>query len=155
MDYRPDRSAGFGFLEVMITLVVAALLVSVAVPAYDQFVDRAKISRSIGEIGWIAVEIGKFQLRNNNALPADLAELGVDVPVDPWGRPYAYTNIAAAGSGFGGFRKDKNLNPLNTDYDLYSLGADGASQGPLNAQASRDDIVRANNGAYIGLGEDY
>lgn len=153
--YRPDRSAGFGFLEVMITLVIAALLVSVAVPAYDQFTDRAKVSRSIGEIGWIAIEIGKYQLRNNNALPADLTELGVDIPLDPWGRPYAYTNIAAAAPGFGGFRKDKNLNPLNTDYDLYSLGEDGASSGPLNAQSSRDDIVRANNGAYIGLGEDY
>lgn len=155
MDNRPDRHAGFGLIELMITLVIAALLVSVAVPAYDQFVDRAKVSRSIGEIGWMSVEIGKFQLRNNNALPGSLADLGVDVPLDPWGRPYAYTNIAAAGPGFGAFRKDKNLNPLNTDYDLYSVGEDGDSTGPLNAKASRDDIVRANNGAFIGLGEDY
>ncbi len=136
-------------------LVIATLLVSVAVPAYDIFVDRAKVSKSIGDIGWISVEIGKYQLRNNNALPANLTDLDVAVPVDPWGRPYAYTNIAAAGSGFGDFRKDKNLNPLNTDYDLYSFGEDGDSSGPLNAAASRDDIVRANNGAFIGLGEDY
>lgn len=146
--------AGFGLLELMIVLVVAALLVSVAAPAYDQFVERAKQTRAVGDIGSISIEIGKYQLRNNNALPANLAELGIDVPLDPWGRPYAYLNIAAAG-GLGSVRKDKNLNPLNTDFDLYSLGEDGASSSPLTAKSSRDDIVRANNGAFIGLGEDY
>lgn len=155
MKNRPDRSAGFGFLELMITLVIAALLASVAVPTYGQFIERAKTSKAIGDIGWIAIEIGKFQLRNNNALPDTLADLGVDIPLDPWDRPYQYLNIVTAGPGNGQFRKDKNLNPLNTDYDLYSLGKDGASSGPLNAKASRDDIVRANDGGYIGRGEDY
>ena len=155
MDRRIRTTKGFGLLELMITLVIAGLLVSIAVPAYDQFSDRAKNAKAIGDIGTIAIEIGKFQLRNNNALPNNLAELGVDVPLDPWGQPYAYLNIATAGGGVGGLRKDKNLNPLNTDFDLYSIGEDGASSGPLSAKASRDDIVRANNGAYIGLGEDY
>ncbi len=142
-------------LELMIVLVVSALLVSVAVPAYDEFVDRAKVTKAVGDIGSISIEIGKYQLRNNNMLPGDLAELGMDVPLDPWGQSYVYLNIANAGNGNGGLRKDKNLNPLNTDFDLYSLGEDGDSKGPLSAKASRDDIVRANNGAYIGLGEDY
>lgn len=155
MDRRIKTTKGFGLLELMITLVIAGLLVSIAVPAYDQFSDRAKNAKAIGDIGTIAIEIGKFQLRNNNALPNNLAELGVDIPLDPWDQPYAYLNIATAGGGVGGLRKDKNLNPLNTDFDLYSMGEDGDSKGPLNAKASRDDIVRANNGAYIGLGEDY
>ena len=155
MDRRVDRTKGFGLIELMITLVIAALLVSIAVPAYDRFADRAKVARAVGDIGTISIEIGKFQLRNNNALPASLDELGVDIPLVPWGTPYAYLNIAAAGPGNGQFRKDKNLNPLNTDFDLYSSGRDGDTTGPLNAQASRDDVVRANNGAFIGLGEDY
>jgi general secretion pathway protein G len=73
---------------------------------------------------------------------------------DPWGRPYQYLNIALAPNP-GVLRKDKNLVPINTDYDLYSLGRDGDSVPPLNAAKSRDDIVRANNGAFIGKGEDY
>ena len=155
MDRRIRTNKGFGLLELMIVLVIAGLLASIAIPAYDQFVDRAKQSRAIGDIGWIAVEIGKYQLKNNNALPADLNELGIEIPLDPWDRPYVYLNIATSGNGVGAFRKDKNLNPLNTDFDLYSIGEDGASSGPLSAKASRDDIVRANNGAFIGLGEDY
>ena len=139
----------------MITLVIAALLVSVAVPAYDQFTDRARVSRSIGEIGWIAIEIGKYQLRNNNALPGDLSELGVDIPLDPWGREYVYETIAVSGGGKPKFRKDKNLKPLNTDYDLFSTGEDGEYKDALNAKTSRDDIIRANDGAFIGRAEDY
>ena len=52
-------------------------------------------------------------------------------------------------------RKDRNLVPINTDYDLYSKGPDGASSPPLTARAGQDDIVRANDGAYIGVAADY
>ena len=149
------RSKGFGLLELMITLVIASLLLSLAIPAYDGYVDRAKNSKACGDIGIIAIEIERFRLRNNDRIPLSLGEMGVEVPVDPWGRDYEYVNIPAAGLGAGGLRKDGKLNPLNTDFDLYSRGKDGNSTGPLSAEASRDDIVRANNGAFIGLGEDY
>lgn len=155
MGYRLQGNAGFGLLELMVTLVVAALLASIAVPAYDRFTDRARHSKAVGDIDRISIEIGKYQLRNNSALPDSLADLGVDVPLDPWDRPYQYRAIGSAGRGDGAVRKEKNLNALNTDYDLYSLGENGESTGPLSAKASRDDVVRANNGAYIGRGEDY
>ena len=155
MDRRNNRTKGFGLLELMITLVVMCLLVSIAVPAYGRFAEKARVARAIGDIGVLSVEIGKFQLSNNGALPESLEELNIDIPLDPWGMPYSYTNIETAGPGKGAFRKDKNLNPLNTDFDLFSCGEDKASTGPLSAKSSRDDIVRANNGAFIGLGEDY
>jgi general secretion pathway protein G len=148
-------SKGFGLLELMVVLVVAGLLTSLAIPAYNGFVDRARTARAIGDIASISLEIEKFRLANDVLAPVDLAELPVAMPLDPWGRPYSYLNIAAAGPGNGAFRKDGNLNPLNTDFDLFSSGKDGDSQGPLNASASRDDIVRANNGAFIGRAEDY
>ena len=52
-------------------------------------------------------------------------------------------------------RKDKNLVPLNADYDLYSKGKDGKSQPPLTAKVSYDDIVRANNGGFVDLASKY
>ena len=57
--------------------------------------------------------------------------------------------------GVGEVRKDRNLVPINTDYDLYSAGPDGNSVPPLTAAASRDDIVRANDGRFIGKAEEY
>ena len=35
------------------------------------------------------------------------------------------------------------------------MGKDGDSKAPLTAQASRDDIIRANDGGYIGLASGY
>jgi len=148
------QSRGFSLIELLVTLVIVALLSSLAVPAYDRYAQRAKVSRAIGEIAAIGVEIERFRLKNNDRIPLTLDELSMQVPVDPWGRPYAFLNIPAAG-GKGEVRKDGKLNPLNTDFDLYSVGKDGDSAGPLSAEKSRDDIVRANNGAFIGLGEDY
>jgi len=47
------------------------------------------------------------------------------------------------------------LVPPNTDYGLYGMGEDGLSRPPLTAKRSRDDIVRADNGRFIGLATDY
>ena len=150
-----QKYRGFGLLDLMIAVVVMALLVAVAIPSYKQFVVRAKNARAIGDIATMSIEIDKFRLKNNGALPNSLNELSMEIPLDPWKAPYQYLNILAAGPGNGGVRKDGKLNPLNNDFDLYSMGDDGDSASPLSANLSRDDIVRANNGAFIGLGEDY
>ena len=150
-----QKYRGFGLLDLMIAVVVMALLVAVAIPSYKQFVVRAKNARAIGDIATMSIEIDRFRLKNNGALPNSLNELSMEIPLDPWKAPYQYLNILAAGPGKGGLRKDGKLNPLNSDFDLYSMGDDGDSAAPLSANPSRDDIVRANNGAFIGLGEDY
>ncbi len=51
----------------------------------------------------------------------------------------------------GQVRRDRFLVPINSDFDLYSIGKDGGSQAPFTAMDSRDDIVRANDGGYVGL----
>ena len=77
----------------------------------------------------------------------------MDVLLDPWGNEYRYLNIRMAGPGKGAFRKDGNLNPIELRFrSVQHVGADGESAGPLSAKKSRDDIVRANNGAFLGSG---
>jgi general secretion pathway protein G len=154
-EIRSRLARGFGLLELMIALVVAGLLAALAVPAYSEYIQRARVARAIADIGSLHIKIEEYQIKNGHQLPANLDDLTLDIGLDPWNQPYEYLNIQAAGPGNGGLRKDGQLNPLNTDYDLYSIGADGVTAGPLSAKASRDDIVRANNGSYIGLGEDY
>lgn len=155
VNLRTRKSKGFGLLDLMVTLCIASLLSALAIPAYDAFVQRAKVSRAIGDIGGLSLAVEQFRLNHDDRIPLSLAELGSEIPIDPWGRAYEYQNIDASGLGVAGLRKDGKLNPLNSDFDLYSRGKDGDSKGPLSAKASRDDVVRANNGAFIGLGEDY
>ena len=75
---------------------------------------------------------------------------------DPWGNPYQYLNFDADIPGINGrIRKDHNLHPINSDFDLYSKGPDGDSRAPLTARASRDDIIFARDGSFIGPAETF
>jgi len=60
-----------------------------------------------------------------------------------------------SGGGDAQPRKDRFLVPINSDYDLYSVGPDGESTSALTAAQSRDDIIRASDGAYVGVAENF
>ena len=77
--------------------------------------------------------------------------------IDAWGRPYQYLRIDGSTTpGINGTRRrDKNANPVNSDYDLYSMGRDGKTTPQFTAKNARDDIVRASDGKYFGLAEDH
>jgi general secretion pathway protein G len=145
----------------MIVMAIAALLAMLAVPAYTQYVDRARVASAVADIGQLEIVVERFYTQNG-VYPDDLAEIGRDDMLDPWGEPYRFLSIAPfvvkgkiKASLMGKVRKDRNLVPINSDFDLYSHGKDGQSKPPLAAKPSHDDIVRAGNGGYIGLAEDY
>jgi hypothetical protein len=48
----------------------------------------------------------------------------------------------------------RNYVPINSECDLYSMGADRQTVAPLTAKASRDDVIMANDGAFFGLASD-
>jgi general secretion pathway protein G len=52
-------------------------------------------------------------------------------------------------------RRDKFLFPLNTDYDLFSLGPDARSAAALSHPMALDDVIRANDGGYFGPASNY
>ena len=96
-DERMARSKGFGLLDLLVTLVIASLLVSLAIPAYDMFISRAKVAKAVGDIGSLSIAIEQYRLHNQNQMPPSLGDLAIDVPHDPLGRPYAYLDIRVAG----------------------------------------------------------
>lgn len=151
---RSKRKKGFTLAELLLAVAVVGVLAAIAFPSYSKYVERMKITTAVNDIIDIGVKIERFKTANNGILPTTLAELN-DVPaLDPWDNPYQYLNFDGL-KGKGKMRKDKNLVPVNTDYDLYSMGEDGRSVGPFTAKASRDDIVRANDGGFVGLAADY
>ena len=54
-----------------------------------------------------------------------------------------------------GARWKKNDFPITTDFDLYSMGPDGQTQQNLQSAKSKDDIVRADEGAFVGKASTY
>jgi general secretion pathway protein G len=140
------------FSELMIAGTVAALIAAVGVRGVNGYMNHAETARAIGDIGSISLQLYRWQ-SNTRRFPETLAEVGLDRLVDPWGNPYRYVNVATAKTD--DVRRDRNLRPLNSDFDLYSLGPDGGTQTQLVDAEARDDIVRANDGRFIGVAKDY
>lgn len=147
------RQGGLTLLELLLALVIIGLLAGIAVPSYREYFEKQKRVEAANDIKALSVSIESYMLDHDRVYPENLAQIGNESFLDPWGRPYQYYNVARHGKG--GSRKDKNLNPLNTDFDLYSMGKDGESKKPLPPKVSHDDIIRANNGRYIGLASEY
>ena len=135
-----------------VAVTAAALIVaSFAVPAFHGYVERGRVARAVSDIGTLSLQLYRYEQRTNT-LPSSLAEAGLGAD-DPWGRPYVY--LRAADTSTARLRKDEELEPLNTDFDLYSFGPDGETALALPAAQSRDDVVRAGDGAFIGLAVNY
>jgi general secretion pathway protein G len=142
---------GFTLLEMLLAMPVMSLLAGIAVPVYTSLVERALIAQAVADIGAIDMKLERHY-SNNFTYPDSLDNLVGDLPQDPWGRDYQFLLIRGnAEPGLRGrLRKDRNLVPINSDYDLYSIGDDGESRPPLAACASHDDVIRASDGGFVG-----
>jgi len=148
--------SGFTLLEVLMVMAIIATLSAISIPAYNSYLEKIRLDNATSEIKLIDERLLFFEI-NNGRLPETLAEAGINM-VDQWGNPYQYTLLRGkplTGKGKVTPRKDKSLHPLNSDYDLYSMGPDGKTNAALTAKASHDDIIRAGDGSYVGIAENY
>ncbi len=148
--FRRDR--GFTVVELVIVFCIIGTVASMSGPRDLMYKEKVKVTIAITDISTIGKEIMAYELANNQ-YPDDLSELGLPNTTDPWGNPYQYTKVE--GTPQGELRKDRFMVPVNSDFDLYSMGPDGSSSSPFTARASRDDIVRANDGGYVGTVENF
>ncbi len=128
----PDRHRGFTLIEIMIVVVIIGLLAAAIVPQLFGNVDKAGIAKAKADIQSMQTALIMFKL-DNFVYPS--TEMGLKALVekpdsatirywrdggylqhvgkDPWGNAYLYEAPGKHGS----------------DYDLYSLGADGQPGG--------------------------
>lgn len=146
---------GWTLVELVIATAIISTLAGIAIPLYIDTAERARIIRAVADIRVMESELGVFEV-NNGRLPDSLDEVGRGTLRDPWANGYEFLNYSTLNKGHNSkMRKDRFLKPLNSTYDLYSQGKDGQSKANLSARVSRDDVVRANDGAYVGLASDY
>ncbi len=132
----------------MIIVLIIGILAAIALPYYGDWRNRVKTMQATSDIIGNEAVVETY-VAMHGSLPNSWTDIPGARAIDPWGQPYVYYNIQANGKG--GARKDHALNPLNTDYDMYSVGPDGASKPQITQKVSIDDVIRASNGGYVGI----
>ncbi len=146
--------AGFTIVELLLVMAIFGTLAAIALPLYAQALDTARVARAIGDVRAMGRDLKSYEVVSGQ-LPDTLAQADLSHFLDPWGRPYVYLRIAGGKAGKGAVRKDHKLNPINSDFDLYSVGKDGVTKIQLTNKDSLDDVVRANDGGFTGLARDF
>lgn len=125
---RQCNHRGFTLIEILIVMVLIALLAALVGPRVFPKVGKGKQSAATAQIELFGQALDQLKLdagrypRTEEGLNALMTNPGMDrwdgpylkksVPNDPWGKPYNYQMPGTHG-----------------DYDLFSLGRDGAPGG--------------------------
>jgi general secretion pathway protein G len=123
---RRNSEEGFTLIELIVVLVILGLLAAVVVPNITKHLSKSKeqiariqITELEGALHMFAFDIGRYPT-NSEGLEALVSNPGnveawkgpyisKALPMDPWGKPYAYRSPGTHG----------------TEFDLYSLGVAG------------------------------
>lgn len=143
---------GLTLIELVIAIAIIGLIAAIALPKYMSYQEQTKVAITIQDIRKLE-ELIKIYCMDANAYPDSLADIGQGGKLDPWGSPYQYYNIDK--NGIGHARKDKSLVPLNSDFDLYSMGNDKKTKQQLTQKDSHDDVVRASDGRFLDIASKY
>lgn len=145
--------SGLTFLELLVTLAIVGVIFRFASASYAEHIEKTRVYEAVTQIAVLSTTIESY-IQDRGRAPDSLDDVGAGGMEDPWGYEYRY-NANMNQKGAGGKRKDRSLNPLNSDFDLYSIGEDGATSQSLMPESSDDDVIRAHDGRYIGLAEDF
>ncbi len=151
-----SNDRGFTLVEVVLVCIILGILVTLSIPAYNSSINLAKVARCKEEIRTLEKEINAYQA-DRGVLPSNLTQIPNGNIRDPWGNLYNYRPASSTVADPPRYT-DFSGAPLNSDYDLYSTGQDGTSTYHLSSadadKSSRDDIVRAGEGAFDELGSE-
>jgi general secretion pathway protein G len=126
---RLSRNSGFTLLELLVVMAIIGLLAGYVGPRYFAQIGKSEVKVAKAQMDSLEKALDQYRLDTGHypnqeqgmaALikkPAneprwDGPYLKKDLPLDPWGRPYVYKMPGEKG-----------------DYDLVSLGKDGAPGG--------------------------
>ncbi len=143
---------GFTLVEMLSAIVIVGLLSTMSILHYQTMAESSRVQQGILAILDLQSEIEEYAMETGG-LPSYLCEIGQSGLIDPWGNSYQY--LVLRKTTLGQARADKFLAPINSDFDLYSMGKNGVSAKQITNASSLDDLIRANDGSYVGLAANY
>ena len=76
-----SKSRGFTLIELMIVVAIIGLLAAIAIPAYQDYVIRAKVTEALSMMGAAQVAVAEYTI-NGGSLPSGNAEAGMAAAAD-------------------------------------------------------------------------
>lgn len=64
------RPSGFTLIEILLAVVIIALLSAISIPAYNTYIDKAKLTVSINTLGTVRRAIDDYYIANHGYPPA-------------------------------------------------------------------------------------
>ena len=126
---------GFTLIEVMLAVTIAAILLTLIATMYQSYRDRVDVNRAVSDIMVISASITEFKKSTTGFRSAWRRSARTACAIH--GEQHTRTSITRMSSGWAQFRKDKNIVPINSDFDLWSNGKDGASAPRYGTAQSR------------------
>lgn len=146
---------GFTLVELLVVVTIMGVLISIAIESFATIKAKVRNTRCISEVRLLEKEILAYAY-DRGSLPPDLETINRKDLTDPWGNRYIYAPAAEpVAPGNIGLNNRSNVTTLNSDFDLFSMGPDGNWQTSINDAQSQDDIIRADNGNFVGIVKDY
>ena len=123
----PKYSGGFTLLELIVNVAIIGILAAIAIPAYINFRDKAKIAQAKSDLHTIMLAME--QLANDTAKWPGPQNVGVTADAEVWNLNASNAGIVATNGGFpnwrGPYMQSVPKDPWGSDYFFdpdYKIG---------------------------------
>jgi len=128
------KQQGFTLIELMIVVAIIGILAAIAIPAYQDYTIRSKVTEGLNAVGAAKTSVGDAW-NSLGAFPADQAEAGLALPADydttgddGFVKTVTYTFIAANSGSLTVVYDGAGLG-VGADVDLVFVGSTTAAGG--------------------------
>jgi type IV pilus assembly protein PilE len=98
--YEARTQGGFTLIELMIVVVIAGILASVALPAYNDHITRSKLAEAHSQLATFRVKLEQYFLDNRSYVGACMPNTTAPLPTAPGVQYFDYSCPVLTANGY-------------------------------------------------------